>query len=199
MKSLSFVAALTVLFGATSLLRSVPPPPTSVVADSYRVDGVHSSVIFRVKHMGIANFYGRFNEISGSFDFDPKDPSKLSIDVQINAESIDTHSQRRDRHLKGPDFFNASQFPSISFKSKSAKKAGPESYEVKGELELHGVTRPLTVKVEHTGSGRGPRGDQREGFETTFTIKRSEFDMKFMLRGLSDEVRITLSVEGVLK
>ena len=195
MKTLIVAVGLTVLCGTNSFLR--PVPPTASAVESYRVDNVHSSVIFRIKHMKIAYIYGRFNEISGSFGYDAEDPSKLSIDVEIKAETIDTKVKKRDRHLKGPDFFNAKEFPAIRFKSKRSKKDGASRYKVSGDLELHGVSRPVTVVVEHTGSGRGPRGDQREGFETTFSIKRSDFGMKYMLGGLGDEVRITVSVEGV--
>ena len=197
MKTLSVGVALVILFGATTLLRPLPATVTSTgaAADSYRIDSVHSSVIFRIKHMGIAYVYGRFNDISGSFSYDPKDPAKFSIDVQVKAESIDTKAARRDNHLKGPDFFNAKEFPLISFKSKKATKAGTDRYKVSGDFKLHGVSRPVDVTIEHTGSGNF-RG-YREGFEATFTIKRSDFGMKYMLRGLEDEVRLTVSVEGV--
>ncbi len=196
MKTLSVALILGVLFGATALVRPVQPVAASTAAGSYKVDGTHSSVIFRVMHMNVAPFYGRFNEISGSFDFDPDDASKLAIDVQIKAESIDTHSSRRDSHLKGPDFFNAKEFPTISFKSKKVTKDGAKRYKVAGDLTLHGVTRPVTVSVEHTGSGRNRRGASVQGFAVTFTVKRSEFGMTFMLGGLSDEVRMMAGIEG---
>ncbi len=203
MKNLSVALAAVVLFGAITLLPPVqstasPAVPAPAAApDSYTVDNVHSSVTFRIKHMGIAYIYGRFNEIAGNFRYDPADPSEFSIDVQLKAESIDTKAPGRDRHLKGPDFFNAKEYPSISFKSKKATKDGANRYKVSGDLQLHGVTRPVDVKIEHTGSGNF-RG-YREGFEAKFTIKRSDFGMKYMLRGLGDEVQLTVSVEGVRK
>ena len=196
MKTLSVALTLGVLFGAMALVRPVPPVAASTAAGSYKVDGTHSSVIFRVMHMNVAPFYGRFNEISGTFDFDPDDASKLTIDVQIKAESIDTHSSRRDGHLKGPVFFNAKEYPTIRFKSRKATKDGAKRYKVAGDLTLHGVTRPVTLSVEHTGSGKNRRGAAIEGFEVTCTVKRSEFGMKFMLGGLSDEVRLMAGIEG---
>ena len=196
MKTLSVALTLGVLFGAMVLVRPVQPVAASTAAASYMVDGTHSSVIFRVMHMNVAPFYGRFNEISGTFDFDPNDASKLTIDVQIKAESIDTHSSRRDGHLKGPDFFNAKEYPTIRFKSRKATKDGAKRYKVAGDLTLHGVTRPVTLSVEHTGSGKNRRGAAVEGFEVTFTVKRSEFGMRFMLGGLSDEVRLMAGIEG---
>ena len=90
-------------------------------AETYSVDAGHSSVIFRAKHYGATNFYGRFNELSGSLTLDTDDPTKSSIELEVRAESVDTFSERRDRHLRSPDFFNAKQFPVISFKSKSVK------------------------------------------------------------------------------
>jgi polyisoprenoid-binding protein YceI len=172
--------------------------PTAV-ADTYGVDSVHSSVIFRIKHLSASYFYGRFNDVSGNISFNEGDPSKSSFDVQVKADSVDTKNGGRDKHLKSPDFFNVKQYPTITFKSKQVKKTGDQQYEVTGDFTLHGVTKPLTVKVEHTGTGKGMKGEQRAGFETTFTIKRSEFEMSFMLDGLGDDVQITVSLEGVKK
>ncbi len=196
MKTLSLALALGVLIGVSTLARPVHPVAAAAAAGSYKVDGTHSSVIFRVKHMNLAPFYGRFNEISGTFDFDPEDASKLAIDVEIKAESVDTNASRRDDHLKGPDFFNAKEFPTISFKSRKASKDGDGRYQVTGDLTLHGVTRPVTLSVEHTGSGKNRRGAGVEGFEVTGTVKRSEFGMSYMLDGLGDEVRLMAGIEG---
>jgi polyisoprenoid-binding protein YceI len=170
--------------------------PSAVAADSYKVDPVHSSMAFRAKHMGVAYFYGRFNQLSGTFTIDEKNPAASSFEVQIKAESIDTNNPMRDQHLKSPDFFDAKQFPLITFKSRQVKAADEMTYEVTGDLTLHGVTRPITVKLERVGSGKGPRGGYITGFDTTFTIKRSDFDMKFMLEGIGDEVRIMMGLEG---
>ena len=115
----------------------------------------------------------------------------------MKVESIDTHNAKRDQHLKSPDFFNAKQFPAITFKSKQVKKSSKDTYEVTGDLTIHGVTRPVTVKVTNTGSGKDPMGANRIGFETIFTIKRSDFGMKFMLGPVSDEIRLIVSIEGI--
>lgn len=167
---------------------------SSSSADTFAVDGTHSSAIFRVKHMNVAYFYGRFNDISGSYSLNG---DEAAFDITIKSDSVDTNSESRDKHLKSPDFFNAKQYPTIHFKSTTAKKVGKTTYEVAGELTLHGDTRALTMVVEKTGEGIGRRGEQRSGVETTFTIKRSDFGMDFMLQGLGDEVRVTVSLEGV--
>ena len=195
MKALSLCLTLGVLVVAAALVRPAQPARASAPAGSYRVDGTHSSLVFRVSHMNLAPFYGRFNEISGTFEFDPNDASKLAIDVQIKAESIDTNSSRRDGHLKGPDFFNAKEFPTIRFKSSGATKIADKKYKVSGDLSLHGVTKPVTLTVEHTGSGN-QRGAEVQGFDVTGTIKRSEFEMKYMLNGLGDEIRLMAGIEG---
>jgi polyisoprenoid-binding protein YceI len=156
------------------------------------IDGVHSSVLFRIKHLGTSHAWGRFNDISGKLALDDKNPS---IEVQIKADSIDTGNAKRDQHLKSPDFFNARQFPTISFKSTRIQKQSDGKYAVDGTLKLHGVEQPLSVQLERAGSGKNQQGTTIEGFDTTFKIKRSDYGMKFLLEGLSDEVLLNISLE----
>ena len=170
---------------------------SAYAAETYKLDPGHTSVVFRVKHLGVAYVYGRFNGPTGSFVFDESSPAKSSIEVQVNAKNVDTAVEKRDNHLRSPDFFNAGEHPLVIFKSTSVKKLDNDTYEVAGNLTLIGKSRPLTVKARHTGSGKDPWGNFRRGFETSFTIKRSEFGMNFMLGGVSDDVVITVSVEGI--
>jgi polyisoprenoid-binding protein YceI len=170
---------------------------SAYAAESYKVDPEHTSLVFRVKHFGVADVYGRFNGPTGSFVFDESSPSNSSIQVQVNAKDVDTAVEQRDNDLRGPDFFNAAEHPLVSFKSTSVKKLTDGTYEVAGNLTLLSNSRPLTVKVHHTGTGKDPWGNFRRGFETSFTIKRSEFGMDFMLSGYGDEVAITVIVEGI--
>jgi polyisoprenoid-binding protein YceI len=167
-----------------------------VVAESYTVDAVHSSVVYRVKHLGVSYAYGRFNKIEGTFAVDAADPTKSKLEFTIKTDSIDTGNQGRDGHLKGPDFFNARQFPNITFKSKSVAAAGKDTYEVTGDLTLHGVTKEVTLKIENTGSGPGARGGKVAGLHSEFTIKRSDFGMSNMVGPVADEVTVLVSVEG---
>lgn len=165
---------------------------------TYRVDPVHSSILFRVKHMNTAYVYGRFNQFSGTLVVDEKNPERSSVQFEIDINSVDTRDAKRDEHLRGPDFFNARQFPKATFKSTRVRKINDTTVEVQGNLTLRGVTKPLTVRVTFTGKGRNPRGQEIIGFETTFTIKRSEFGINYGLNGgLSDEVRVIISVEAV--
>jgi polyisoprenoid-binding protein YceI len=164
-------------------------------ADTFKIDPVHSSIVFSIKYL-VSDFYGRFNDVSGQVVFDKADPAKSSVELTIPVESIDTHYAKRDQHLKSPDFFNAKQFPAIVFKSKSIEGSG-ENYKVTGDLNLHGVTKPLTLEIKRGPDGKGPEGEIRGGGETRFTIKRSDFGMNFMQGALGDEVTVLLTLQGV--
>jgi polyisoprenoid-binding protein YceI len=173
---------------------------TEAVADhlvtapqEFKVDPVHSTVLFRIQHFNAGQYYGRINDPQGTFTLDPAGPK---LDVTLEAAKVDTANAKRDEHLRSPDFFNARQYPTITFKSTSAEKTGENTYKVNGELTLLGQTKPVTATVETFGPAQDPRGTTRAGAEAIFTIKRSDFGMNFMPGGLGDEVRIIASVEG---
>lgn len=168
-------------------------------ADTYEVDASHSMIIFRAKHMGVSYNYGRFNEFSGNLAVDETDAANSMIELEVKAASVDTGNEKRDQHLRSPDFFNAKQFPVITFKSTEVKKVDEDTLEVTGDLGLHGVKKSVTVEVAITGKGKNQQGTALIGFETTFTIKRSEFGMDYGLGAVSDDIRITVSVEGMKK
>jgi polyisoprenoid-binding protein YceI len=163
-------------------------------ADMFAADPVHSSVVFRVKHMNTSYFWGRFNDISGSFALDEADPSQSKFQFQVKAGSIDSGNAKRDQHLKSPDFFNAVQFPVIAFKSTGVVKSGT-GYEVTGDLTLHGVTKPITARVTPTGTGNAG-GRQIAGIEATLNVKQSEFGMTKMIGPVGDDVSVTVSIEA---
>ncbi len=169
----------------------------AAAAETYKLDPEHTSVVFRVKHLGVAYVYGRFNGPSGSFVFDESSPAKSSIEVQVDAKKVDTAVDKRDNQLKSPDFFNAGEHPVVNFKSTSVKRSGKGSYEIAGSLTLLGKTQPITVKARQTGQGKDPWGNFRIGFETSFTIKRSDYGMDFMMGVAGDDVLLTVSVEGI--
>ncbi|MFO0959009.1 MAG: YceI family protein [Isosphaeraceae bacterium] len=167
---------------------------TAGAADTYKVDAVHSAVVFRVKHMNASYAYGRFNDIAGTFTLDGTAPQSMAFQVKV--DSIDTANAQRDTHLKAADFFDAAKYPAIQFESKSVKKAG-EAYEVSGDLTLKGVTKPVTAKLEVVGTGKGPTGGAIAGIEATFVIKRTEFNMPTGAPNMiGDEVRLVVSIEG---
>jgi polyisoprenoid-binding protein YceI len=173
----------------------------ALAADEYKVDPMHAMVLFRIQHAGIGYVHGRFNDPSGSFTLDEADPSKSKFNVEVQVANVDTHNDKRDAHLKSPDFFNAKQYPTITFKSTSVKKgASANTLDVTGDLTLHGVTKSVTVPVELTGKGQFPPGAYRAGVETTFTIKRTDYDIKgipAMPTAVGEDVRLTVALEGV--
>ena len=165
-------------------------------ADNYKVDPVHSSVIFRVQHLGVSYFYGRFNDKDGTIAVDESDPTKDSFDVSVKTASLDSGNPARDKHLKSADFFSAEEFPAISFKSTAVKAAGDNKLELTGDLMLHGQTKSITVDMDRTGSKDTQMG-HRTGFEGKFTIKRSDYGMSKMLDAVGDEVTLMISIEAV--
>lgn len=168
-------------------------------ADTYQVDPAHSTFLFRVKHLNASNFYGRINNGAGTLLIDEADPSKSSVEIALKPENVDTANEGRDKHLKGPDFFNSKQFPTLSFKSTSIKKLDDTNFEVSGQMTLLGVSKEVSAKFARVGSGKDPWGGFRVGFEGTFTIKRSDFGMKQMLDAIGDEIQITASIEAAKK
>jgi polyisoprenoid-binding protein YceI len=181
---------------AVVLLTAAAAPARA--ADDYTMDGMHSGVTFKIQHLGLSWIHGRFDDFAGGFTIDADDAGKCLFGLSIKAESIDTNNKQRDDHLRSPDFFNVKQFPSISFKS-TAVKAIKDGYEVTGDFTLHGVTKPLTFKLQGGKKAEFPKGVQRTGFSTELTLKRSDFGMDKMLEAVSDEVVIAISFEGTKK
>ncbi|HEY4312369.1 MAG TPA: YceI family protein [Pirellulales bacterium] len=187
----NFACALLVTTAITTAL------PTIACAQQYKVDPVHSSVVFRVKHLGVSYCYGRFDKTSGTFQLDEQNPSASAIDVVVESGSVDTSNTQRDTHLRNPDFFDAAKFPTIRFVSTKVSRQGTGPYVVAGDLTLHGVTKPVTLEIEATGSGKGMMGETRSGLETVFNINRTDFGMDKMVGPVADEVRLMVSVEGI--
>src|ERR1700719_4669910 len=167
-------------------------------ADTFKIDPVHTFVLFSVQHLGIANTYGRFNDVSGVVVFDRDNPSKSSVELLVKVESLDTHNEIRERSLKSPDFFDVKQFPTMTFKSTKVEGSG-DTLKVSGDLTIRGVTKPMIVDFKKGGEGKGVFGEMRGGGETHFTIRRSDFGMNFQQGAVGDEVTIILSLEGVKK
>ncbi len=175
--------------------------PFAQAADTYDIDPVTSSVLFRVKHFNVAYFHGTFNVVmkESSLVWDQANPANSKVEVIVDAASVDSRHEKRDAHLANPDFFDAKQFPVLKFTSTAIKAIDATRYEVAGNFTMHGVTKPLTITVTKTGEGKDPSGKHRIGFETVFTVKRSEFGMDKMLENIGDEVTITFSTEGIRK
>lgn len=193
--SVLLVAVLGTVVFLASPSASLPQP------ESYAVDPVHSTVLFRINHAGVSNYYGRFNEIQGTFTV--AEGGTGSVSVTIPVASVDTANEKRDGHLKSPDFFSAEQFPEITFKSEALKDTAGSRYEAKGTLTMHGVSKEVTVALERIGTkDLGEKmGGIRTGFEGSVTIKRSDFGMKYGIDMgmLGDEIKLIFGIEGTRK
>jgi polyisoprenoid-binding protein YceI len=149
-----------------------------------------------ISHAGISNIHGRFNDFSGKITIDQADPAKSSFALSIPVESIDTNNAKRDEHLRAPDYFNAKQFPAMTFQSTKVK-AVDGGFEVTGDLTLHGVTKSISFKLK--GGDKVvefPKGTKRVGMVSSFSIKRSEFGMTTEPSALGDEIPITIGLEA---
>ncbi len=170
-------------------------------AESYAVDPVHSSAFFRIEHCGISWVAGRFNDVSGKCSFDKGDPAKSTCEVTIKTTSIDTNNAQRDTHLRSEEFFDVKQFPDMTFKSTSVKKAAGEgedaAYEVTGDFTLRGVTKPVTLILRGGKEAEFPKGTNRIGFFAEFSLKRSDYGMSKLLGAVGDLVKIIVSVEAI--
>ncbi|SRR5260221_8694204 len=184
--------------GSAASPRQAKGAPAVNPSGTYRIDGQHSTVLFKIKHMNTSWTFGRFDNVTGNFTLNTASPEKSTVSVEVAADSVDTGVKGRDDHLKSDSFFDAVQFPMVSFSSKSVKKAGEGKYTVEGELSLHGVKKPLTVEFEQVGVSDSPKMGVRAGFFGTFSVKRSDFGMKYGLDGsVGDDVQLTISIEGI--
>jgi len=171
---------------------------------TYQIDTAHSSAQFKVRHMMIANVKGEFDKVSGTVVFDPANPSASSVEASIDVATISTRDEQRDAHLKSPDFLDVEKFPTITFKSKEVAASGDDSFEVVGDLTIHGVTKEVNLNVEElTGEAKDPWGNLRRGAAAKTRINRKDFGMTFNMvldTGgfmVGEEVDLTIDVEMI--
>ncbi len=191
MKKLIILTCLSALLIAQS----------AFAADTYAIDKAHSSMGFQVRHL-FSNVPGKFDDFTGTIQFDEANPEQSSVEVNIKTASINTGVKMRDEDLRSPNFFDAAKFPEISFKSKSVKKTGDNMFDVAGDLTMHGVTKEVVLKAELIGKGAGMKpGSILTGWDATTAIKRSEFGLAWnkVIEGtqvVGDDVKIELHVEA---
>ena len=181
--------AIAVLFAASL-------PLAAHAGDSYTIDPAHTYPHFSISHLGFSTMQGRFDSTRGKIMLDSA-AGTGSLDISIDAASISTGFAKRDNHLKSPDFFNAAEFPAITYKSDKMnfKKGVPVS--VEGNLTLLGVSKPVMLTISEFVCGTNPMRKKEEcGAAVTAQIKRSDFGMKFGLPGIGDEVRLVFEVEA---
>lgn len=173
--------------------------PAFAAEEKYAIDteGAHAFVQFRIQHLGYSWLYGRFNDFDGSFTYDEDNPNASRIEVVIKTASLDSNHAERDKHLRGGDFLDVNEHPEATFKSTSYEETGADTATLTGDLTLHGITKPVTIAVSKIGHGPDPWGGYRRGFEGTTRIKLTDFGIKKDLGPASQEVELTLSVEGI--
>jgi len=194
MKKTLFAAALF----ATAALGAAVPASAAPVA--YTVDPAHTSVVFIINHAGFANLIGRFNTVAGDLTLDQDALENSTLSVTIDTGSVDTNHAKRDEHLTSPDFFNAREFPALTFRSTRVEKTGATTGTLHGDLTLLGVTRPVALDITVNKAGVSPASKlETAGFSARGTIKRSDFGMKYGVPAIGDEVTLLIEAEAVKK
>lgn len=186
MRKLAFVFGILALLGFAR-----------AEAAEYQIDPTHTHILFMVDHLGFAKMIGLFTDFSGTITFDPKNIDASAVHVTINTASLDTQNAQRNKDLKGPDWFNVAEFPTMTFVGKKYIKKDDKSGTVIGDLTLLGVTRPVSLDVTLNKMGTNPLDHKEEvGFSARGVIKRSDFGMKTFVPAIGDEVTIILEVEA---
>jgi polyisoprenoid-binding protein YceI len=165
--------------------------------ETLKVDAAHSKLMARADHVGIGFVFVEFPDLSGTIEFNPDEPAESSIDFTAKTTTLVSHQKKRDKHLKGPDFFNAKKHPELTFESKNIEKTGEDTYKVAGDLTIKGTTKSIEIQVKHIGSGKGPQGKFRRGFYTEFEINRLDFGIDWKPEASDEMVRIILAIESV--
>lgn len=192
MKKTLFAAALFVATAAGTLTPAFAAPV------SYKIDPAHTAVAFIVNHIGFSNVIGRFNTVGGDISFDKDAVEKSTVNVTIDAASIDTNHAKRDEHLRSPDFFNAKEFPKLTFKSTKIEKTGDKTGKLHGDLTMLGVTKPVVLDVTFNKDGVSPASKlETAGFSARGTVKRTDFGMKYGAPAVGDDIQLLIEIEAV--
>jgi polyisoprenoid-binding protein YceI len=146
---------------------------------SYTLDPAHSRIGFVARHAMVTKVRGSFNDVAGSGYFDAEDPSRSRLEVTIQADSIDTRNADRDAHLRGNDFFDMENYPQIRFASTSVEAVDATNYRVTGDLTIKGITQPVTIDFEYTGSATDPFGNDRIGLEGSVVVNRKDWGVNW--------------------
>ena len=170
-------------------------------AENYVIDtkGMHAFVEFKIKHLGYSWLKGRFNDFSGNFTYDDKNPANSKVAVTIKTASVDSNHGERDKHLRSDDFLDVKKFPEAKFVSTKVVSTGKGTAKIHGNLTLHGVTKELVIDAVEIGAGKDPWGGYRRGFEGTTTFALADFGITKNLGPASTHVEMILNIEGIRK
>jgi len=181
------------LLSMASLAGTVSP----AWATKFDIDPVHSGIAFYIDHLGFSKVIGVAQEFSGVFEFDATKPEGSSLDVKVAVGSISTNNKQRDGDIQGADWFNATEFPEITFVGKEFKKTSDTTGQIIGDLTIAGVTKSAALDVKFNKEGQNPWDKSHVvGFSATTKVKRSDFGMKAALGMIGDEVELVIQVEG---
>ena len=173
--------AVLLVAGLPAAAQTVSKDPGHAPAGLYRLETAHSQILFSIAHLGLTDYYGRFDRVSGTLNFDAGTPQNSSVDITIAAASIDTPSARLNEALRGPDVFAVDHFPDASFKSLRIERTGADTGRIAGLLTIRGIARPVTLDTVFSGGEFDPLGHGYAlGFHATATIKRSDYAMAGM-------------------
>ncbi len=163
---------------------------------TWKIDPNHTAAQFSVRHMGISTVRGAFTKVSGTAEYDPANPAKASVEVTIEAASVDTRVEMRDNDLRSDHFFDVAKFPTITFKSKSVQAAGEGKLKIVGDLTIHGVTKEVVLDVDGPSKPMNdPRGNSHIGASASTTIKRTDFGVGSANPVVGEDISITIDVE----
>lgn len=166
-----------------------------------QIDRAHSELTFHVRHL-ISKVRGHFSEFDGQIQFDAERPERSSVSLTVQVASIDTRQSDRDAHLRSDDFFAAATHPTLTFVSRAITARGAGTFDVTGDLSIRGITREVTIPVTYLGAAKDPWGNQKHGFEGTFTINRKDFGLSWnaaLETGgflVGDDVTIGVSIQA---
>jgi polyisoprenoid-binding protein YceI len=183
-----------------ALLSALLIAHAAFAADTFVFDKAHSTIGFQVRHL-FSKVPCKFDDFSGQIQLDEANPEQSSVEVTIKTASVDTGVKMRDDDLRSPNFFDATKFPEITFKSTSVKRTGENTADVTGNLSMHGVTKEVVLKVELLGKGAGMQGAITSGWDAGTALKRSDFGLSWnkVIEGtqvVGDDVQIELHVEA---
>ena len=170
----------------------------SAAVETYAIDSVHSSVGFSIRHF-VSKVPGSFTKFSGTIVVDHDNLEHSAVEATIDIGSVSTANEKRDTHLRSPDFFDAAKFGTMNFKSKTWKKTGADAFDVTGDLTLHGVTKEVVLKVKLLGFGPGMGGAMLSGWEASTTLQRADFGIAGFKGMLGDDVGVTIGIEAGLR
>ena len=169
---------------------------TAAQTGTWQIDPNHSTAQFAVKHLGVSTVRGAFTKVGGSATYDMANPGKSSVDVSIDASSVDTRVQMRDNDLRSPNFLDVQKYPTITFKSKAAKAAGAGKLQIVGDLTIHGVTKEVVLDVDGPSAPmKDPWGNQRIGASASTKVNRKDFGVNGAPGVVGDDISITIDTE----